>query len=97
MDKRKPHLSSLILSGILTREQALEKLNEPLYHDLELAEDKGFVAEKLGISVAELDKYVDEPGRHYTDFANWDSRYAVMKKLQGFIAKITGKKLNAYS
>lgn len=97
MDKRKPHLSSLIMSGILTREQALAKLNEPLYDPAELAEDKAFIAEKLGISVSELDKYIEEPGRHYTDFPNWDSRYALLKKVQWIVAKLTGKKLNAYS
>lgn len=97
MDKRKPHLSSLILSGILTREQALEKLQEPLYDDAELAEDKIFIADKLGISVLELDKYVFQPGRHYTEFSNWDSRYALLKKLQRLVAIVTGKSLNAYS
>lgn len=97
MDKRKPHLSSLIMSGVITREQAVEKLNEPLYDPAELAEDKAFIAEKLGITVSELDKYIEEPGRHYTDFPNWDSRYALLKKVQGIVAKLTGKKLNAYS
>lgn len=97
MDKRKPHLSSLIMSGVLTREQALEKLNEPLYDQAELAEDKAFIAEKLGISVSELDKYIEEPGRHYTDFPNWDSRYALLKKVQGIVAKMTGKRVRLYS
>ena len=96
-DKRKPHLSSLIMSNILTREQALDKLQEPLYDISELADDKAFIAERLGISVVDLDKYLEGPGRHYTDFANWDSRYALMKKAQGIITKVTGKKLNAYS
>lgn len=97
MDKRKPHLSSLVMSGVFTREQALEKLNEPLYDQAELAEDKAFIAEKLGLSVAELDKYVNEPGKHYSDFPNWDGRYALLKKVQGLVPKLTGKKLNAYS
>lgn len=97
IDKRKSHLSSLIMSGVLTREQALEKINEPLYDEVELIEDKAFIAEKLGISVAELDKYVNEPGRHYTDFPNWDGHYALLKKVQSLATKVTGKKFNAYS
>ena len=97
MDKRKPHLSSLIMSGVITREQAVEKLNEPLYDPAELAEDKAFIAEKLGISVAELDKYIEEPSRHYTDFPNWDGRYALLKKVQGIVAKLTGKRVRLYS
>ena len=97
MDKRKPHLSSLIMSGIINREQALEKLNEHLYDEVELIEDKAFIAGKLGITSAELEKYIQEPGRHYTDFPNWDARYAVLKKAQSLATKVTGRKFNAYS
>ena len=97
MDKRKLHLSSLIMSEVITRQQAMEKLNEPLYDNNELLEDKNYIAEKLGITVAELDKYIEKPNKHYTDFPNWDRRFAMLKKTQSLVAKITGKKINAYS
>lgn len=97
MDKRKLHLSSLIMSEVITRQQALEKLNEPLYDNNELLEDKNYIAEKLGITVAELDKYIGKPNKHYTDFPNWDKRYVKLKKLQNFVAKAIGKKINIYS
>lgn len=97
MDKRKPHLSSLIMSGLITREQALEKLSEPLYDADELVEDKMFISERLGISVAELDSYIDQPGKDYTVFDNWDSRYAFLKKTQNLVEKLIGKKVNLYS
>lgn len=97
IDKRKPHLSSLIMSGIITREQAIQKLDEPLYNDTELAEDKKYIADKLGITVTELDRYIEEPSRHYTDFPNWDRRYKFIKRLQNSFDKVVGKKISVYS
>lgn len=67
-DKRKAHLSSLIVSGQLSREEALLELEKPLYPDNELAEDKAFVAKKLGIEVEELERLIIDKPRHYTEF-----------------------------
>lgn len=69
-DKRKAHLSSLVLSGQLSRNEALQQLREPLYDEKLLAEDKAFVAKKLGISLQELSALIDEPPRHYSEFPN---------------------------
>ena len=68
-DKRKAHLSSLIVAGSLTRDEALKELEKPLYTDNELAEDTAFVAKKLGFLVEELKSLIHAPPRHYLDFA----------------------------
>lgn len=96
-DKRKPHLSSLIVSGQTTREQALKALDEPLYDPQELAADMAYFCKKLGISDAELRAYMAEENRHYTEFANWDSRQAVAKTAQSFLAKGLGRRVQIYS
>ncbi|MBJ6969949.1 N-acetyl sugar amidotransferase, partial [Vibrio cholerae] len=75
-DKRKPHLSSMVLSGLISREQALEELSKPLYDESELREDKHYIAKKLGITAEQLDEYVTSPGHDYSEYPNWDSRYA---------------------
>lgn len=67
-DKRKAHLASLVVAGQMTREQALAELEKPLYTDNELAEDKAFVAKKLGLSVGELEAFIDAPPRHYSEY-----------------------------
>lgn len=97
MDKRLPHLSSTIATGIITREQALEELKKPLYDEQELQEDKEYVAQMLGISAEQLDEYTNSLGHSYTDYKNWDGRYAMLKKVQNFVARVTGKKINVYS
>jgi N-acetyl sugar amidotransferase len=60
-DKRKAHYSSLIVTGQMTRDEALSLLERALYSDNELAEDKAFVAKKLNLSVEELETLIDEP------------------------------------
>jgi N-acetyl sugar amidotransferase len=96
-DKRRPHFSSLIVSGLMTRDEAINKLNEPLYNQLELKNDMDFVAKKLNISVAELNEFINSPCKHYSDYKNWDFKYKAMKKIQKIISKITKRKLGVYS
>jgi N-acetyl sugar amidotransferase len=50
VDKRKAHLSSLICSGQLTRDQALIELKSPLYNETKLNADKEYFIKKLGLS-----------------------------------------------
>ena len=67
-DKRKAHCSSLIASGQMSREQALEELRQPPYPTDQLASDKAFVAKKLGVSEEEFDMVIAQPPRSYQDF-----------------------------
>lgn len=96
MDKRRPHLSSLILSCEITRDEALKELDKPLYEDLELQEDKAYIAKKLGISVEELENLVREKPHAYSDFPNWDFRHKIMLKIKKASKKILGKRIKSY-
>jgi N-acetyl sugar amidotransferase len=69
-DKRRAHFSSLILTGQLSRDEALEKIAEPPYPAKEMAEDFEYVATKLGISVDELRTLEQGPNRSYRDYRN---------------------------
>jgi N-acetyl sugar amidotransferase len=69
-DKRKAHLASLVVSGQMSRTDALEALKTPLYDGQLLAEDKIFIAKKLGLSLAELERLIDQPASHYSAFPN---------------------------
>jgi N-acetyl sugar amidotransferase len=61
IDKRKPHLSNLVLSGQITKAKALEELKEPLYAPAELAGEKEYVLKKLGLSELEFEQYMSAP------------------------------------
>lgn len=80
-DKRRPHLSSRIHSGDLSRAEALRLLELPLYEDNELKHDKAYVAKKLSISVQELDAFLTLPKRSYHEYRNWDFRVAMLRAL----------------
>lgn len=67
-DKRRTHFSSLILTKQMTRDAALETIAKPPY-DPELAkQDFEFVANKLDITVDELQAIFDGPNRKHSDY-----------------------------
>jgi hypothetical protein len=69
-DKRRAHYSSLIVSGQMTREEALAELEKPLYDPVELEEDKRYFSKKLGISLEEYEKIMALPPKSYLDYPN---------------------------
>lgn len=97
IDKRRSHLSSLILAKQLTRVEALAELEKPLYDQIELAEDKAYIAKKLGISIQQLESYIDEPSRHYSEFDNWDNLYKLIPKFKAYYQKVFGRMAKSYS
>jgi aminotransferase len=96
-DKRKPHLSSLIVTEQMTRDEAILKLNEPLYSADELERDIDYVSNKLQISRDELVKLFCLPLRNHDYYANQLKLYKGMKTIQTFTEKVLGKKVTAYS
>lgn len=71
-DKRKAHLSSLINSGQMSRDEAVEELGRPTYDKDLQQQDKIFVAKKLGITPDSLDEIFARPNKDYTDYASND-------------------------
>lgn len=70
-DKRRAHLSSQIVAGTLTREEALEALKRPLYDPVELEIDIDYVAKKLGFSLDEWRAIMAAPPKSYTEYPNF--------------------------
>jgi len=66
IDKRKLHLSTLIISKQMSRENALDLLKKSPYPDNTLeSADYEFILKKMGFSKNEFDKYISEkPVRH---------------------------------
>jgi len=61
IDKRKAHLSNLILNGEITREQALAELQQPTDDPERQQQDKHYVAKKLGWTDADFDAILAQP------------------------------------
>jgi len=69
-DKRKPHLSSEIVSGGISRSTALEKLQEPTYSTKALRElDMSYVLSKLGMTTSEFESYLERPGIPHSEYS----------------------------
>jgi N-acetyl sugar amidotransferase len=69
-DTRRVQYSSLILTGQMTREEALERLKKPAYDPATIDEDFEYIATKLRISVAELRGYHEMPLKTFRDYKN---------------------------
>jgi len=84
IDKRKSHLSTLICSNQLSREDALLELKKPLYINEDLKKDKDYIIKKFGQSESEFQKIMLAPIKKHTDFPsimNWYSRLYGMIKI----------------
>jgi N-acetyl sugar amidotransferase len=67
-DKRRAHFSSLILTGQMTREEALARIAKRAYDEATIGQDFEYVATKLDISVAELEQLLHGPNKSYRDY-----------------------------
>jgi N-acetyl sugar amidotransferase len=75
-DTRRVQFSSLILTNQMTRDEALKKLSRPAYDEATIAQDFEYVATKLGISVKELQSYMDAPNKTYKHYKSQSSIFA---------------------
>ena len=92
VDKRKAHLSNLICSNQITREEALEELKQPMYNPKEIINDKEYVIKKLGFTSDEFNEIMkSKPNSHY-DFMREgpiEKHYPLIKPIK-FIYKLFG-------
>jgi N-acetyl sugar amidotransferase len=84
IDKRKAHLSNLIFSGQITKNEALAELSQPIYDVAQLEADYRFVLKKLELSEEEFAELMSRPPRPHTDFAIERSVYDAYPVLRPF-------------
>lgn len=87
-DKRRAHLSSLICSGQMTRQEAFESLKEPIYDPELLRQDSLFVLKKLGLSQKEFDVILREPVKSETDYPNNSFFFHTLEPLKNIFRKM---------
>ncbi len=80
VDKRTSHLSSMIVSGQMTREQALKEFAEPLYDEKQMQEYITIIKERMGLSDAEFNEIMSAPTHEHTEYKTdkWDK---VLRKI----------------
>lgn len=81
VEKRKAHLSVLICSGQITREQAIQVMEKSPYNEELLHQDKTFFIKKLGITEEEFERIMQQPEVPHTFYK---SEINIIRKLQPF-------------
>lgn len=81
VDKRYAHLSNLICTGQITKEEAIIELSKPLYEPDELQKDIDYFLKKFDLSYDEFEKIMTEKPKKHTDYPNGVKINNFFKKL----------------
>jgi hypothetical protein len=90
IDKRKAHLSDLIKSGQISREDALVELEKPGYEEQLFRQDKDFVIKKFELNEASFEAILNLPAKTFRDYPNSFER---VQRLKSFVNKLREKGL----
>jgi len=92
-DVRRVQFSSLIVTGQMTRDQALADLARPPYDAETIHQEIEFVANKLDISVEELMRYRTLPKKTFHDYKNQEDVYRFgARAMKWFGIEVGGKR-----
>jgi hypothetical protein len=73
VDKRRPHLSSLINNSEMSRDEGLSILQKPPLDEEQLEQDRRFVIKKLGLSEAEFERIMTDPPKSFWQYPNYEN------------------------
>lgn len=87
VDKRTSHLSSMIISNQMTREEALQELKEPLYDSKIMDEYISLIKKNLGITDMEFEDIMKTPTHQHAEFKTENDTllFRLLMKVYGLI------------
>ncbi len=87
-DKRRAHLTSEILSGLKTREEAVAEMAKPAYSsDEERDNDQAYLIKKLGFSDDEFIKILNAPVKSHREYASNEIIYRTYPHVRNFLRR----------
>lgn len=87
-DKRLAHLSSLVLSHQMTRDEALEQMTTSNYDEKLRKQDHEFIAKKLGLTTAQLEEIYARPIVDHLEYPNAKKSWDLTLVLARFVLRI---------
>ena len=84
IDKRRAHLSTLMCSGQISREEAVSEIQKNPCPAEVLERDREHVIRKLGLTEGEFEEIMSAPARSYKEYANnsfWFQKLSLFVKL----------------
>ena len=85
IDRRKAHFSSLILTGQMEREEALDRIKESELSESFLKQEFEYIAHKLDLSVQELQEIFNSPNKGSQDYKSKMKLINFAAKVQSFL------------
>ncbi len=89
-DKRRAHLSSILVAGQVSRDEALAQLGMAPYDAGEIENEKDHVARKLGIDIVELERLIALPNRSFRDYPNNYPVVSALRKVKHTLSRMLG-------
>lgn len=82
-DKKRAHLSSLVVGGEMTRDEALRQMEDHSdYTEGEMLNDRDYILKKLDISMAEWENIMNAPCKSEDDYSNNKRILKILRKIK---------------
>ena len=88
IDKRKIHLSALILSNQLSKQQALSELKEDSYSLKMREDDLNYVLKKLDLSEDEFNTIMNNQNKTFMDYSNSSNFHLKLRKIIAYLRRL---------
>lgn len=86
VDKRRLHLSTLVVTGQMSRDEAISLLDSSPYPDeMQMLQDREFVIKKLGFTEESFDSYMCAPMVSHESYGTERSRWDFLKRVHQFL------------
>ena len=79
------HLSNLILSNQISREEGISILDKPIRPKNEIDSDLDYVIKKFNLSYSDFQKLIELPNKSFNDYNNNESKIKILKRLFNFL------------
>ena len=86
-EKRRAHLASLVVSGQMTRDQALAEMARPVYQEGELGADREYIVKKLRLRNEELEQFLTMPHKTFRDYDSHFGMVQTLRTLKGLVRR----------
>ena len=88
IDKRIPHLSSMIRNGEISKADAALELSEPLYDPYELERDREYFCKKLEFTLEEFEEIMSKDRKDHLSYKSDQKYLDLIKVFANFLKKI---------
>ena len=88
IDKRRGHLSDLINSGQITRDEALRQIETVAYEENLFLQDMSFVIKKFGLNKVSFEAMMDLPNKTYMAYPNNFKKVKLLKHILNKLRQI---------